>query len=183
MTEYQSNSRMIEYNIVDQQLPGLVDLVLNEKWKIPSYAVNSITDINKKIESAKSFDVFEATINDSNYEFANFEQQTTFIPYHIVSALCETGSLPAHNIQHDTSPVRSAATAPDFPIEDMIMNEKFQCPKAIVDTMLKIHAELFKPVDLGLSNIENMARIIMRLIASFNTGKKNGSITSCIRSP
>ncbi|KAG2186681.1 hypothetical protein INT44_002905 [Umbelopsis vinacea] len=120
MTEYQSNSRMIEYNIVDQQLPGLVDLVLNEKWKIPSYAVNSITDINKKIESAKSFDVFEAAINDSNYEFANFEQQTTFIPYHIVSALCESRTLPAHNIQHDISPVRSAATAPDFPIEDMM---------------------------------------------------------------
>jgi hypothetical protein len=39
------------------------------------------------------------------------------------------------------------------------MNEKFQCPKATVDYMLKIHAELFKPVDMEISKIEKMARI------------------------
>ncbi|KAI8582772.1 hypothetical protein K450DRAFT_269122 [Umbelopsis ramanniana AG] len=149
---------MPEYNVVDRQLPDLVDLVLKEKWKIPSYAVNSIMNINKNIEFAKSFDLFEAVISESTHEGANFEEETTLMPFHTVSALSESRSLPAHSIQHNVSPV-SPATAPKIMVEDMIMNEKFQCPKATVDTMLKIHAELFKPVHMGLSNIENMARI------------------------
>jgi hypothetical protein len=39
------------------------------------------------------------------------------------------------------------------------VNEKFQCPKATVNHLQKIYAEMFKPVDTVLSNFEIMESI------------------------
>jgi hypothetical protein len=122
MTEYQNNNFRKEYNVADKQLPDLVGLVLDEKWIIPSYAVNFIMSVNKKIEQAKSFDLFAASISDSNYEEENLEGENTFMPYHIVSALSESPSLAAHDIQHNICSVnqQSPVTAPEILVEDIM---------------------------------------------------------------
>lgn len=122
MTEYQHNIIRIVDKVADHQLPDLVDLVLDEKWKIPSYAVNFIMNVNKKIALATNFDLFEATISDSNYEETSFEDDNTLMPFPIVSALSGSPPGAARNRQSSTSTgnEQSAVTAPKILDEDMM---------------------------------------------------------------
>ncbi|CAO3690607.1 unnamed protein product [Umbelopsis ramanniana] len=161
MTEYQNNIIRIVDNVADHQLPDLVDLMVDEKWKVPSYAVNFIMNVNKKIALATNFDLFEAAISDSNYEEISFEEDNTLMPFPIVSALAGSPPGAACDRQYSTSTGNEQSTdkAPKILVEDMIMNEKFQCPKATVDHLQKMYAELFKPVDPKLPKLEIMESI------------------------
>lgn len=122
MSKYQNNINKLVDNVVEYQLPDLVDLVLDEKWKIPSCAVNFILDVNKKIALDKNFDFFEAAIGDSNHEEFNFEEDDTLMPCPIFSALSESPSDVARNTQCNisTGNKQSTPTAPKILVEDMV---------------------------------------------------------------
>jgi hypothetical protein len=122
MTEYQNNIISIVDNVPDYQLPDLVDLVLDEKWKVPSYAVNFILNVNNKIALAKNFDLYEAVISDSNYEETSFEEDNTLMPFPIVSALSGSPSGAARDRQYNTPTgnEQSTVTVPKILVEDMM---------------------------------------------------------------